>query len=96
MENNSETPVGPVTKKECGDIIDAVWVQGWKSGNEKGWKDGFKTGRSVMNQWRTVVAVVIFLTLGMLIGYSADWVQTCEPILVSDVKSCITRYGTGQ
>ena len=88
-----EAPLPDEDRKTTEDLVNAIWQSGWKHGNKKGWSDGYNYGRQALNTWWGVVGMVAFLIGGIAIGYGADWVHTCHPIAVTDVKSCTTRFG---
>jgi hypothetical protein len=89
----SDAPIPEDSKKYTDDLATAIWQSGWKAGNKKGYSDGYNNGKSVMSSGWAVFALLVYFGVGAWVGYAADWVHTCEPILVTDVKSCTKAMG---
>ena len=89
----SDLPAPEDNKKDTDDLVTAIWQAGWKSGDKHGYDLGYTNGKSVFSRFWTVTAILFAFGFGAGLGYTTDWVQTCQPILATDVKSCETRFG---
>ena len=90
----TEAPSPRDNEKTWKRLVEAIWREGWRAGFNEGWDQGFSNGRSALSSWRVVLTCIGFLAFGVAAGFWLDWVQTCQPIAASDVKSCITRFGS--